>query len=305
VSPRRKNLFLVVHSPELNGDTFAQVAGDVERIAPHIRVRVIRDSRAREKRWGRIFRPALTVSMVPLERLRPLRGPVCAGVRMSKLEELARLAKADLPVPRWVLLEPDREPDLSGFGPYVVVKPTNGGRGAEVRIQRRGRVRYKPVTDDRGPRTAQEFIYTGRWPVSYRVTSLFGEVLFSLRSEASHDRVPLEGRELVGQAGGISIVATARTSTYTLNYDEEVLALGRRVAMAFPDIPLLGIDIVRDHDTGRLYVLETNPSGWVWNFSSEAGRGIQQDNGIDIDGQFGGLSIAAQTLARETDRRAR
>jgi hypothetical protein len=31
---------------------------------------------------------------------------------------------------------------------------------------------------------------------------------------------------------------------------------------------LLGVDIIRESQTGQLYVLETNPYGMTWHFSS-------------------------------------
>jgi hypothetical protein len=83
------------------------------------------------------------------------------------------------------------------------------------------------------------------------------------------------------------------------------MALAVRAAAGFPDIPFLGVDVVREHETGRLFVLETNPNGYTWLFSSEAGRQIQQQFGFLIDEQMGGLSIASRVLAEETDARAR
>ena len=67
---------------------------------------------------------------------------------------------------------------------------------------------------------------------------------------------------------------------------------------------MLGVDVVREQDTGRLFVLEVNPNGWTWMFSSEAGRGIQRDCGFQFDDQFGGLAIASRVLAEETEARA-
>ena len=50
-----------------------------------------------------------------------------------------------MPIPKWALMTKTKRPDLSNFGDYVVTKPDHGGRGAEVKIKRRGRVRWKPV----------------------------------------------------------------------------------------------------------------------------------------------------------------
>jgi len=53
---------------------------------------------------------------------------------------MTRLQEAGIPVPRWQVLEPDRKPNLTGWGPYVVIKPIGGARGAGVKIKRSGRV---------------------------------------------------------------------------------------------------------------------------------------------------------------------
>ena len=87
-------------------------------------------------------------------------------------------------------------------------------------------------------------------------------------------------------------------------FDADVIALAERAHAAFPDQPLLGTDIVRDADSGALYVIECNPRGDAWLISSVMGRMIEQANGLDFAAQFGALEIAARTLAEETRRRA-
>ena len=111
------------------------------------------------------------------------------------------MQKIGIPVPRWALVTPDTAPDLNDFGPYVVVKPDWSGQGADVKIMRRGRVRWRPPTTDytkrlqgdRGNWLVQEFIYTGQQPVSYRVTTLFGEPLWAWQIQADTARRPLRG----------------------------------------------------------------------------------------------------------------
>jgi hypothetical protein len=69
---------------------------------------------------------------------------------------------------------------------------------------------------------------------------------------------------------------------------------------AFPDIPMIGVDIVRDAQTGDLYVLEANALGHNWNFTDAFTR----DFGLDLAEQFDGARKAAYVLAEETQRRA-
>lgn len=243
--------------------------------------------------------PTLTVCPMPIKKFAPPRGPVCQGFEHPKSEQYARLARLGVPVPRWVCISPEISLQPGDWGPYVVVKPDLGRKGAEIFIKRTGRVRYRAPGF-----LAQEFVYTGRWPANYRVVTLFGRTLMSWRCEADHRFVPLESRWDFKARGGITVVSNKKDSRYTLAFDAEVIALAERAHAAFPDQPLLGTDIVRDADTGALYVIECNPRGDAWLISSVMGRMIERANGLDFAAQFGALDIAAETLARETRHRA-
>jgi len=154
------------------------------------------------------------------------------------------------------------------------------------------------------PLVAQQFIYTGRWPVNYRVVTLFGTRLLAWRCEADHRYWPLESRWDFRATGGITVVSNKKDSHYTLAFDADVIALAERAHAAFPDQPLLGTDIVRDAETGALYVIECNPRGDAWLISSDTGREIEQANGLDFAAQFDALEVATEVLIRETRARA-
>jgi len=297
-----KHLVIVAYASGLELERLGQL---VEEVAPDLRAFVMRDRRIPLRALHIARRPTLLFSVTPLRRLRLWRGTVCQGQRLSKAEELTALDAAGVPVPSWFLVDSDRdvEAEARALGKFVVLKPNVACRGALVRIARAGRVRWKPKYDETGGLLVQEFVYTGRWPVGYRVTTLFGEVLFCARNEASHSRTPLEGRwEWKGD--GKSLAANARDGTWTLENDEEIMEIARSAARAFPDIGLLGIDVVRDSATGQCGVLEVNAVGHTWHFTSKRGRSIQRDNDIDFDAQFDGLRLAARVLAEQTRRRA-
>lgn len=255
--------------------------------------------------------PTLTVSPMPIKRFVPPRGTVCQGFEHPKGEQYRRLAALGVPVPRWQRVAPGIELNPADWGPYVVVKPELGRKGAEIFIKKTGRVRYRPpesYPEDhparKAPLLVQRFVYTGRWPSNYRVVTLFGEPLLSWHCEASHDYWPLESRWDFKATGGITVVSNKRDSRYRLAADPDVLALAREAHRAFPEQPLLGTDIVRDADSGELWVIECNPRGDAWLISSDMGRMIERANGLDFAAQFGALEVAAQVLARETRLRA-
>ena len=200
------------------------------------------------------------------------------GNPLTKSQEYQRLQAFGIPVPRWALLTEANRPDLEAFGKYVVSKPDRGGRGAEVKIRKRSRVCWKApenvLARDCSDVVVQEFIYTGAWPASYRVTTLFGKVLWSWCAEADHGRRPLQGPDAFAggpEIGGMSIVATGRGSRFALSDEPDVIALAEKAHGAFPDIPLLGIDILREQPSGKLYVIEVNSCGQTWHFSSPTG----------------------------------
>jgi len=243
--------------------------------------------------------PTLTVSPMPIKKFAPPRGPVCQGFEHPKSEQYERLERLGLPVPKWEAVRPETALDAGNWGPYVVVKPDLGRKGAEIFIKRTGRVRYRAPGF-----LAQQFIYTGRWPVNYRVVTLFGRALMCWRCEADHRFVPLESRWDFKARGGITVVSNKRDSRYSLAFDADVISLAERAHAAFPDQPLLGTDIVRDADSGALYLIECNPRGDAWLISSVMGRLIEQANGLDFAAQFGAIEIAAAALEQETRRRA-
>jgi hypothetical protein len=80
------------------------------------------------------------------------------------------------------------------------------------------------------------------------------------------------------------------------NYEAEIIQLGDSAHAAFPEVPLLGVDIVREVPSGKLYVLEANAIGYVWKFTASQ----QGDWGFSFEEQFNGVRKAAYVLAEKT-----
>jgi hypothetical protein len=93
-----------------------------------------------------------------------------------------------------------------------------------------------------------------------------------------------------------------------------VIEMAKKVHAALPDIPLLGMDIIIEERTERLFVLECNAGGNTWHFSSEVARDWREAHGKQIlepghldanqrgrfflIDQFGAFDVAALALAR-------
>jgi hypothetical protein len=240
-----------------------------------------------------------------------LPGTFITGYFLPKHVEYRRLEAAAIPVPAWTLIEPDTRLNPATWGPYVVEKPSLGVRGANVRIRKTGRIAYVEPSSypvghygRDGPMLAQKFVYTGPWPTSFRVITLFGEALLCYRQTSAGHGYPLSGRWRFRDTGGINIVSNTKDMKAELAGDADVIALAERAhRAAFPECPVLGFDIVRDFETGELFVLESHTQG-SWLFSGDIGRQIQADNRIDFAGQFGAFEKAAGILARVAPRLA-
>ncbi len=304
---KRKCNLVIVLNEHLETDSFERIARRVGELDPSIDAVVVRDQPSVSVSLA--TRPTLIFSPALIRHRPPIPGRVFCGCPLSKSEEYRALAKAGIPVPKWVLLTEDHTPDLSGFHDYVVRKPDYGGLGAEVKLVRKQHVRWKMMTTRAmGPSAAmivQRFVYTGRRPVNYRVNTLFGRVLYSVKHEANSDLPELENPEDIQSPfrpkGGVSIVASARGSRVEFNYDEEVIRFAESAHAAFPEIPLLGFDIVREVSSGKLFVMEANALGWVWHFGSRQ----TEEYGFSFEEQFDGVRKAAWILAEKTQQTAR
>jgi len=294
---------------------FQEVARRIRARAPDIKTYTFKTKAGVQPLLAAPFfalHPTVSIELMDArQRPRILRGTrLRHASKVNKLEEYRDLKANGLPVPEWIEIKPDARLDPHEWGPYVVVKPSLGQKGAFVRIARTKRVRFKPMSEypaghpgRRAPMLAQRFIYTGRWPVAYRVCTYFGRPVLMHRYDGKRDQAPLAGPDGFGQAGGgRSIVASAHGSKVTLCDDEDILDLARRVHDAFPRIPSLGLDIVREHQTGKVYIVETNPEGLGWGLTNEAGRQIQAEFGLDFYAQFDAFEVLADRsieIARE------
>ncbi len=296
------NLVLVRDMSHVGDGDFEQIAELAEKHDRRVKAHVLPDKRSYLRSVRLMRRPSFVFATGPLKRFRPLRGRVFQGRPIPKSGEYRALAQAGVAVPRWAVLTETQMPDLSEFGPYVVVKPDHGGRGADVRVYRKSRVRWKPREIDRGvrrgtDRIVQDFIHTGTWPLSYRVVTLFGEAIMAFRVEADHSRSPLRERYGFGEAGGVTIVSNSRGCSIRLDADDEVVRFAQSAHRAFPDLALLGVDVLRESGSGKLYVIEVNSVGWTWHFSSPDGQRVRRETGGDAYQQLGGLPRVARILA--------
>ncbi|ABS64905.1 hypothetical protein Plav_3300 [Parvibaculum lavamentivorans DS-1] len=312
---KTRNLILINRPYAQEPRDFVEIAERMAVLAPEIDVRVV-DAGAGEaslpaELWQR---PTLSVCMTLPGRFRPPRGRLYHGFPVPKFEQMRKFAEAGLPVPRTAVYALGRRLDPAVWGSHVIVKPTavramsNGDAVFLMRTERvaeRAPVAFPPGhAAHEAPLLVQQFIDTGDHPWSYRVLTLFGAPIMSMiyRAKGPRPQLGVPDEELLRASFASNVDPHF---TCTLDADPEVLAFARRAAEAMPRIPLQGLDIIREERTGRLYILEANPGGNTWHFSSKlAEEGRKEVSREERMAQFDAWGVAAQVLAERTLREA-
>jgi len=305
VTPSRN--LLIVHTPPQQAlDDWIAIKQRIEETAPDIEVNIAtnRQPNSATVRW-QIKRPSLVFSPVRLIDFAPRGGKIYCGHVLGKYEQVRRLAALGIATPRTGILSRDTVLDPAQWGEYVVVKPDNGNAGLGIRLvpTRDLPARYDELTGIiKDQFIVQPYVdhTVNGCPEDYRVLSLFGRVLYCVSHRWDDPLPPLA--QVASDPNGIiaSNDPGAGESPSTLCYDPEIIALAERAHQAFPECPLIGVDIVREQTTGQLHVLETNPHGAVWHFSSPFARTLSPDAVRQRYSQFNALERTADLLIEKT-----
>lgn len=238
-----------------------------------------------------------------------------AVMEMSKIEEYQHFRAHGLPcMPierfRWgMTLDPET------YGDMVVLKPeTVTSTGADINMVPVLLVPTLKPEDfpaghliHRDGYLVQRFMKSGEHPTHFRVLVLFDQVLYSKRFMLNRTYPnPMAGLEVLLNTTVASNSWSERVAN--LCVDREINAFALSVAKTFPDHPLFGIDILRNEDTGRLYVLEVNLGGNTWHFSSNVVRELARQGNTGFDAkarlamlqQYNAWDRAAEVLLRKT-----
>src|SRR5262249_25569556 len=102
------------------------------------------------------------------------------------------------------------------------------------------------------------------------------------RGRAVQPRVDLTAADEVLEGAAIA-TQSFREKERQLVKDPDLIALARAAHDAIPEVPLKGCDILRDVDSGALYVLEVNPGGNTWHFSSDHLARVRSVSGAEFE----------------------
>ncbi len=301
------NVLLVNHYPEHQHEILSQVIEELKRLNGGHRYRLVYDLKPKLKHFlWTLGQPTRVVSLYQIRAFRPKWAVVWTQKTLTKSQEYEILDQAGIATPRWAKLTSNHKPDLSTFEDYVVVKPDWGCCGALIRVRSKSAVGWEklPKLERTSSRISealivQDYVHTGPWPVSYRVGTVFGEPIYAWRITGDKSRPPFQERTRNARFfNGRSIVASTKRSSFDTEIPEDVIHFAKKVHTAFPSIPLLGTDVIRDADTGKLYAIDMNTNGNTFHLTSDTGKNIAKDFGLDLQAQFGGAKAIARGIFR-------
>jgi hypothetical protein len=307
-SAHSRNLLILHTPPDQALSDWEAVQRKVRERAPDIDVRIGSNVEPDEavRQW-QVTRPSLVFSPIHLVRYRPPGGKVYAGHNFpDKMRETDILAAAGLPVPESRILTRALFLNPATWGEYTVVKPNiHASLGVNIRLVRTDSIalRYTELSlNEQRQMIVQRFVDSvdeKNRVFCHRVLTLFGRPVSAVTMRWKRPRRPL-AEIAADPVGGIASQHWAEKKEREKFNEPDVLALASRTAGALPDIPCLGVDIIRERGSGALFVLETNPGGNTWHFSSTYGmRAETKDRKKSYD-QFKVLDVAAETLIEKT-----
>lgn len=318
---------IVIHGGSDYVRDFEEIARKISAIDPTIFVSCIDKSTSRAVPDDAWQRRTLTVALRPKFNADIRRGPVLRNRPILKPRQYKILLDAGLPTPPTALFSPGMKLDPIMFGEYVVIKPTDpklASYGRGIRLFRRRKLETMKITDfprdhfihrDRDGYIVQRFVDTGPFLGVYRVLTLFGVPLYCFGAQDKLPQPRVSGTDDEVE----KLRVTSNTGTFRVRWlcsDPDLLDLAARVGKAFPDIPVLGTDIIREEATGRPFVLECNPGGNTWHISSRQTASVRRAMGggslvgpkkadeigrqMLID-QFGAFDLSAAVLVKKTN----
>lgn len=313
--PVQRTLILVAQPEYLATDDLFILREHIQKQAPDIKVFVVgRSDRAdaiNQEYWRR---QTLTVSFGPLGKFKPLRGEIFANHPVAKLDQYQLMAAAGVSTPKTALFQFGMDLPVEQWGEFCVLKPANlemssSGRGLYLlRSRRLAAITADDLPADhlarREKMIVQSFIDTGPRFAVYRSLTLFGEIVYQNLAEAPEPHPSLASDDSIVE--GIHPEPPRALTAPRINTDADIMAFASSIHKAFPTIPLLGCDIVKDHATGQPYVIEVNAGGNVWHLSSPRTRDSRSITKIqNYLRTFQSYEKAATALVRAARRHAR
>lgn len=307
-----RRMLVIVHRPGWQDiRDFEEIRRIINRIAPDITVVIVKHGIAvADLERVASMLPTLVFSPCALRNQRFATARLFCGRAVDKFTQLRELQRAGVLVPISIELDKVESVPASDWGSHVLIKPTGprSSQGKGFIVVPTGKLlefsqRNRCLSVDGYPLMVQQFISTGEYVRHYRVNTLFGEALYCMLNERATLGPDLSGQEDVIFSDEVATnVHDPRARQLRLVDDRDVIDVARRCHAAFPQIPLKGVDIVREVGTGKLFALELNCTSNTWHVSSDyfsefRTGAVTREN---MFSQFNMVEIAAQQLIRAT-----
>jgi hypothetical protein len=305
----RKNLVLVVDEARCDPADFMDIANRIRAQAADVHIQVLQPKTIHAIARDTWHYPTLFVCLVHIRNLQIKRGKLMVTLPIPKLQQAEMMRLANVSTPHMEPYHFGMRLEESLWGSHVVLKPddlgfTSHGTGLEIipakELSGKLEQEFAPDHFVRAHKMlVQRFIDTGPQPSCYRACLFMGEVLYISKVTAD---VAKQGADIPPNFHS----KDARLSNEFGQYPH-IHAFGRKMATAFPLMPLLGCDILEEPETGNLYGIEVNAGGNVWHFSSPyLAKSRQRDPQFNAPrlNQYGAFDVAARALINATRRLA-
>jgi hypothetical protein len=188
--------------------------------------------------------------------------------------------------------------DFSKFKKHVILKPFLPSLQSvkeNVFVLPVDKVVKEKITYDT-PYIIQQFIDSGDYPSIYRAVVFLGEVLYCYKMSGTVKKV---GNDIPIDFNNKNLPPDVDTREW--DHNQEVYDFAKEISSAFPESPLLGVDIIEEANTKRLYAIEVNAGGNVWHFATHS-RSIANHPYLAEKrlNQYGAFNVAADALINRT-----
>lgn len=303
---KNKTLILVVRSESI--EDFRSIAKRIRKIDPNMDI-IIFGGEIYSHQIPNHFlnQPTLTIYLVnpPL-----IKKPSDLAVKhLSKIDEYEHFKQHNIPCLPIEKFQWGMTPNESIYGDWVVIKPENvNSSGKDINMIPTKAISSLKSSDfpldhliHQDDYLVQKFIKTGQKSAQYRAGIFLDEVIYS-RIFTSDIDYPSPGTDLK-RLLKTSVASNVENRSVGRIVDDAMNCLALEVAKSLPQLPLFGIDILKDETSGKLYVLEINAGGNVWHFSSLSTKKYNVDRKALVL-QYNAWDRCAEALIRKVNEHA-
>ena len=305
---------IVVHREE-SADDFREIAMRIKKLDPTICGAMAPEYISEEMLPPHFLAlPLLVVYLVNPPASNAEQGIICNATNLTvenlnKIQEYDHFKKHNIPCLPIENFQWGMELDPAIYGDWVVLKPANiQSTGQDINMVPTKLIPKLTLADfpvehliHKDDYLVQKFVKCGKNPTHYRALVFLGDVILSFKAEQKSSYPNFTS--VLNTLLRTSVASNMQDHrNISLIIDGEMNELAKKVSKTLPDYPLLGIDVMRDEETSKLYVIEINGGGNTWAFSSEMAQKLRlQVSREALVEQYAAWDVAAEALVMKTN----